>query len=100
MGWILRGALAMTGLNWVCGIALTGLYTTACKMQGQCRLERTERWRERRMREELEAYARLDASTQAAAIAGGLDSAMEAHRRHWPGGCASWWRIREHFPSG
>ncbi len=78
MGWILDGALGTTGLNWVCGIALTGLSATVWRMQGQFKLESTERWRERRMREELEAYARLEPGV-AASIAGGM-APMEANR--------------------
>ena len=78
MGWILDGALEMTGMNWVCGVALTGLSATVWRMREQFKLESTERWRERRMREELEAYARVEPGV-AATIASGV-APMEAMR--------------------
>ena len=80
MGWILNGALEMSGLNWVCGIALTGLSATVWKLDaGAVQIGEHGAMRERRMREELEAYARLEPGV-AASVAGGMAIPMEANR--------------------
>ncbi len=47
-------------MQFVSGGAIAALAGLAWRMRRQTRLQAAERWRERRMREELEAYARLD----------------------------------------
>ena len=50
-------------VHWACVAALLALTICCVSLGRQSRLQAEERWRERRMRLELEAYARLDAST-------------------------------------
>jgi signal transduction histidine kinase len=71
MDWMTSGALGSNGLHVACGVVVTALTGTVWRMRRQYRTELTERWRERRMREELEAYARLHPGI-AASIAGGM----------------------------
>ena len=58
-------------VHWACVTAILSLAVCCVSLRRQSRLQALERWRERRMRLELEAYARLDAST-----AGELQSGM------------------------
>ena len=59
----------MTGMwphitvHWLSSLTIAGLSVGCVQLRRQATLQAAERWRERRMREELEAYARLDAST-------------------------------------
>lgn len=55
--WAMKQEIA---LRWECGAALTAMAGYTWGMHRRATLERTERRRERRMREELEAYAQLD----------------------------------------
>ncbi len=50
-------------VHWVCVVGMLGLALCCLSLRRQGRLQAAARWRERRMRLELEAYARLDAST-------------------------------------
>ena len=50
-------------VHWVCVAAMAGLALCCVSLARQSRLQAEARWRERRLRIELEAYARLDAST-------------------------------------
>ena len=50
-------------MHWISLTVITVLAAACVQLRRQSRLQAAERWRERRMREELEAYARLDAST-------------------------------------
>ena len=52
-------------VHWACVTAILALATCCLSLRRQSRLQAAERWRERQMRLELEAYARLDASTTA-----------------------------------
>ena len=52
-------------VHWACVTAIFALAVSCVSLQRQSRQQAAERWRERRMRLELEAYARLDASTAA-----------------------------------
>ena len=52
----------MADVHWLCLLSLAVLAAVAWRMCVQAKLQTAERWRERRMREELEAYARLDAA--------------------------------------
>jgi signal transduction histidine kinase len=65
-------------MHWVWSGAVTGLGAATWWMGRQAGLEGAERWRERRIREELEAYARLDPSVTQAIHAGA--EPMEAAR--------------------
>jgi signal transduction histidine kinase len=70
------------GIDAVWALAVAVLAATARRTRRQAQLQASERWRERRIREELEAYARLDPSvTQAlnGPLGHGMD-AMEAAR--------------------
>lgn len=57
-----RGLLGIGMEHGVCLLVLVGLAVAVWRLRVQTRLQAGERARERRMREELEAYARLDAS--------------------------------------
>ena len=48
--------------HWVCLLVMAGLGTTVSLLRKQRGMHAAERWRERRMREELEAYAEVDTS--------------------------------------
>lgn len=61
------------GIDWVLAGMISVLGGLAWHMRRQTRLQAAERWRERRIRKELEAYAELDPS-----IAQGLHSGMDA----------------------
>ena len=52
-------------VHWACVTAILTLTICCVALRRQSRLQSAERWRERNMRLELEAYARLDASTAA-----------------------------------
>jgi len=71
----LWGSTTMHGV-WACSFVALALL--AIHMRRQTRAQAAERWRERRIREELEAYAGLDPSV-AQALHSGMD-AMEAAR--------------------
>ena len=72
--WLWSGGIWSNALlHWVCVLTVAVLGASCGWMRRQNRLQAVERWRERRMREELEAYARLDASTQVD-LARGLDA--------------------------
>ncbi len=60
MGWDMNAAWESTGWHAACAVVVSGLSATLWRVRRQYKLELTERWRERRMREELEAYARID----------------------------------------
>ena len=60
-------------MHWVWAGTLAGLAGVAWHMRRQTRQQAAERWRERRIREELEAYAVLDPS-----IAQGLHAGMDS----------------------
>src|SRR5579863_1487039 len=62
-----------TVMHWVWAGAVAGFAALSLQMRRQARLQAAERWRERRIREELEAYAGLDPS-----IAQGLHAGMDA----------------------
>ena len=66
------GFWAHVTVHWICVIGLLGLSVSCVSLGRQNRLQAAARWRETRMRLELEAYARLDAST-AQEISGGMD---------------------------
>ena len=51
--------------HWACLLAMTGLAGMGWQMRRQATQQRVERMRERRLREELEGYARLDVRTGA-----------------------------------
>lgn len=57
---------------WAAATAFAVPMVFALRLRAQVRQQTAERWRERRMREELEAYARVDTS-MAVAQAGGMD---------------------------
>lgn len=59
-------------IHWMCGLAVAAVSGFAWIMCREARVQAAERWRERRMREELEAYARVDPS-----LAQGLNSGMD-----------------------
>jgi len=59
-------------LHWVCAAAIVTLAAALWRMRRQVLLQAAERWRERRMREELEAYAGLDPS-----LTHGLNSGLD-----------------------
>ncbi len=68
--------------HWVCLLAMAGLAGSWWMMWRQREMQAAERWRERQLREELEAYARLNSSLLDESVAGAarrLDSA-EAQR--------------------
>jgi signal transduction histidine kinase len=71
--------------DWLWALAVGTLAVMAWRMRRQLQLQTAERWRERRIREELEAYAQLDASATLA-IGSGADS-MEAARALARGVC-------------
>ncbi len=50
----------MSGMEWVGLMVLAALAASVMRMRRQSQMEVAERWRERRMREELEAYARVE----------------------------------------
>ena len=50
-------------VHWICVAGLLGLTICCVSLRRQSRLQAAARWREHRLRLELEAYARLDAST-------------------------------------
>ena len=50
------------GMEWICTAAILLLLALSWRLRLQARLSAVERGRERRVREELEAYAQLDAS--------------------------------------
>ena len=60
--------------NWLCTTTSLTALLIAARMRRMMRLQTAERWRERRMREELEAYARLDPSL-AQSLGTGMDPA-------------------------
>jgi signal transduction histidine kinase len=53
---------AEEGVHWVWGGAIATLAALVWRMRRRTRLHAAERWREQRVREELEAYARIDPS--------------------------------------
>lgn len=59
MGWS-SGLLGLTAEHWVCLMALGGMSAALGRMVRLSREQAEERQRERRLREEMEAYARLD----------------------------------------
>ena len=66
------------GMQWIWAVVVVTLAALAWRMRGQAKMQAGERWRERRIREELEAYAGLDpAVTQG--VGSGMD-VMEARR--------------------
>jgi signal transduction histidine kinase len=62
------------GVGWygAWALAVTALAANSWRLRRQMRMQAAERWRERRIREELEAYARLDPSLTRA-LGGGMD---------------------------
>ena len=66
------GLWGHAAVHWFCMLAIGGLTVSCVSLQRQGKLQAAARWRERRMREELEAYARLDATT-AREVNGGMD---------------------------
>ena len=65
--------------HWVCLLAIVGLALALVAMRRQRAQQAAERWRERRLREELESYARLDPARNAGLGAGAMDP-IEAGR--------------------
>jgi len=59
-------------LHWVSAGAIVTLAAIAWRMRRQAQMQAAERWRERRIREELEAYAGLDPS-----LSHGLNSGLD-----------------------
>jgi signal transduction histidine kinase len=78
MGWDLSGVLSAAGLAWVGGATSVALAAVVWRARGKLARETVERWRERRMREELEAYARVDPAAGGAGTAGA--ATLEATR--------------------
>jgi len=72
------GLRSWMALHWGWLGALAALAALAWRMRRQMEMQAAERWREHRIREELEAYARVDPSV-AQGLHSGLD-AMEAAR--------------------
>jgi signal transduction histidine kinase len=68
---------AWPAADWVTLSTILVALLAVWHLRRQTRMHAAERWRERRMREELEAYARLDASLNQGASAG-TDSARAA----------------------
>lgn len=66
------------GMHWIWGGTVASLAAATWHMRRETRMQAAERWRERRIREELEAYAGLDPSLTLGLNAG-MD-AMEAAR--------------------
>ncbi len=70
--------MAPAGMQWICTFAILLLLALSWKLRRQARLQKAERGRERRVLEELEAYAALDANlTQS--LNAGMDL-MDARR--------------------
>ena len=59
----MAGLWAHIVMHWVSVVLITGLAVCCVSLRRHGQRQATERWRERRMREELEAYARLEVST-------------------------------------
>lgn len=76
--WVSAWLWDSTTMHWVWVGAVTTLAALAIHTRQQMGMQAAERWRERRIREELEAYAGLDPSL-AQGLYAGLD-AMEAAR--------------------
>jgi len=76
--WISAWLWGSTTMHWVWALTATNLALLAGHMRRQQRMQAAERWRERRIREELEAYAGLDPSV-AQSLYSGI-AAMDAER--------------------
>ena len=58
----MRGLMSIGTEHWLCLLAMAGLAILLWVMRRQKEMQAAERWRERQLREELEAYARLNSS--------------------------------------
>ncbi len=58
----MRGLAGMGTEHWLCVLVLAGLAASLWTMWRQREMQAAERWRERQLREELEAYARINSS--------------------------------------